>query len=184
MSFVSFIRPQNSTQSLAECTIDPGSQDFKAYVEGHKVFGNKTCPVSVYIHLITIALVELFEKEEQTMTEGDFCIEQLETQSPLGLQPQRMISLSLELSDYTAGRWSFRICSHGSTSLLRVANHASGVAYVKALEPSHMNLEVQSIRPRIQNGEEGTMGGSFIYNIFSLWSSMLSTLKAYKKSRP
>ena len=68
MSFVSFIRPQNSIQSLAEFTIDLGSQDFKAHIEGHRVLGNRTCPASVYIHLIAIALVEMFEKEEQTMT--------------------------------------------------------------------------------------------------------------------
>ena len=105
-------------------------------------------------------------------------------QSPLGLQPERMNSLSLESSDYTAGRWSFRNCSHDSTSLLRVANHASEVAYVKALEPSHMNPEVQSICPRIQNGEEGTMGAPLSTTVFALWSSMLSILKAYKKSRP
>lgn len=168
LSFVSFIRPQNSTQSLAEFIIDPESQAFKTYVEGHKVLGNGSCPASVYVYLVVKAFAELVEKEDIKMTEGAFCIELLVMQSPLGLSSQRTISLGLESADHTPGRWSFRICSRDTTDTQRVANHASGTAYLKTAEsPVTVPGDVQPCRPRIQDGEETSIEGSFIYNVFS-----------------
>lgn len=160
LSFVSFIRPQNATQSLAEYMIDPESQDFKTYVQGHKVLGNSSCPASVYIYLAAKSLAGLVGKEDIGMTEGIFCIEQLDMASPLGLNPQRMISLSLESSDHTPERWSFRICSRDSTDTLKIASHASGIAYIETAAPL-------PDLPLFQDGEDTSIEGSFIYTVFS-----------------
>ena len=162
LSFVSFMRPQNSTQSLAEYTIDPESHDFKIYVQGHKVLGSSSCPASLYIHLAAQALAGVCETENNSSMDGTFCIEDLNMRVPLGLDAQKMISLSLESSDHTAGTWAFRICSLSSTDTLKVANHASGVAYLaKAESPA-------AIRPqRTSDGLETSIEGSFIYSVFS-----------------
>lgn len=166
LSFVSFMRPQNSNQSFAEFIIDPESQAFKTYVQGHKVLGNSSCPASVYIHLISKAVAELLE-EDLKKAEGTFCIDQLEMQSPLGLISQRTISLSLESSDHTPGTWSFRICSYDSTETLKVVNHASGVAYLNQAHPHATIPDLQPSSPHTQAGEEASIAGSFIYKIFS-----------------
>ena len=169
LSFVSFIRPQNSTRSLAEYVIDPESQDFKTYVQGHKVLGKSSCPASVYIHLSAQALAGL--STETTDVSGrysTFCIENLEMPSPLGLSVHKNISLSLESSDATPGTWSFHIRSHDPTDTSRVAKHASGIAYLGTAEPPATNAEAVGIHPQnTQDEKETTIEGSFIYNVFS-----------------
>ena len=168
LRFVSFVRPQNSTQSFAEFMIDPESQEFKTYLEGHKVLGNGSCPASVYIHLAARAFAELIEKEDIKMTEGIFCIEQLVMQSPLGLGCQRMISLRLESSDHTPGTWSFHICSRCSTNEHDVANHASGIAYLRTAESSASIPEnVQPDQLHATDGQATNIQGTFIYNVFT-----------------
>ena len=168
LSFVSFIRPQNSTQSLAEYMIDPESQEFKTYVQGHKVLGTSSCPASVYIHLAAEALAGLSETEDLNMTEASFCTEDIEMPSPLGPSVQKMINLSLESWDTTPGIWSFRICSRGSADASRVVSHASGKAYLETVEPSATTAEaVATHTPRTQDRLETSIKGSFIYSVFS-----------------
>ena len=168
LSFVSFIRPQNSTQSLAEYIIDPESQDFKIYVQGHKVLGYSLCPASVYIHLAAQALLRLNETEAVGRFDGIFCIENFEMPSPLGLGVEKMISLSLESFDHTPGTWSFRICSRGSTDTSKVANHASGTAYLgKAESPATTAEAVATHTQGTKDEHETSIEGSFIYHVFS-----------------
>ena len=168
LSFVSFIRPQNSTQSIVEYMIDPESQDFKIYVQGHKVLGNSSCPASVYIHLAAQALAGLSEIEDISGTDGTFCIEDFEMPSPLGPSAQKMIGLSLESWDQTPETWFFRISSRDSTDTLRVANHASGKAYVEAAKTSTTTTETAATHPqRTQDRLETNIEGSFIYGVFS-----------------
>ena len=182
LSFIYFIRPQNSTQSLAEYMIDPNSRDFKYYIQGHKVLGTGSCPASVYIHLAAQALAELSEEEDGRTTEGTFCINQLEMQSPLGLDSQRMISLSLESWDHTPGTWSFRICSRDPTDTLKVTSHASGTIYFQTAESlATTSAAVRNDTPSTQDGVETSIEGNFIYTVFSTVVEYATHFKGLQK---
>lgn len=168
LSFISFIRPQNSTQSLAEFGIDPESQDFKCLIQGHQVLGNGSCSASVYIYFAAKAFAELVEGEDPEIRESNFCIEQLEMQSPLGLDTQRMISVSLVSSDHSPGKWSFRVHSRKSIEGVKIADHASGIAYLKPTEHCvTIPDDVQLSHARSQDTGETSIAGSFIYTVFS-----------------
>ena len=148
--------------------IDPESQDFNTYVQGHKVFGNGSCPASLYIHLAAEALAGLSDTEDLSMTEGAFCIEDFEMPSPLGPSVPKMINLNLEPWDKTPGIWLFRICSRGSTDTLRVTNHASGKAYLETAEPSAITAKaVATHAQRPEDRLETSIKRSFIYSVFS-----------------
>ncbi len=99
LSFVSLVRPQNAGNSLAQFQIDSESQQFKAYIQGHTVLGSSLCPASLYIHLAAKAASTLFD--DSAVSSGPLCVKDLEMHAPLGLDPERVVSLCMETADET-----------------------------------------------------------------------------------
>lgn len=177
LTFISFVRPQYAGESLSEFSIDPDSEQFKAYVRGHSVLGNNLCPASLYIHLATKAVSTIVEEEK--LTDYTLSVESLELESPLGIDTQRAISLKLKETDTDPLVWSFEICSYQLVDFSNHTRHATGIVYALDATNRKMKAEFGRYERLMANrhsqllthsetdAAESVIQGSFVYKAFS-----------------
>ncbi|KAL8713852.1 MAG: hypothetical protein Q9220_001997 [cf. Caloplaca sp. 1 TL-2023] len=182
LSLVSFMRPQNEARSLVEFHFSVRSPEVQAYIAGHKVLGHSTCPASVYVHLVGQALVILAQKENPDCSASDqFSIGDLCMPSPLSMDHDPIVRLTMEARDEDPSRWSFSIGSHSAEDISQVSSHAEGVAYLK-IHPPELRLKenLWSSHSMDSHGVDSVQG-SFIYSIFSTvvdYAEMYKGIKA------
>ena len=174
LSLISFVRPQNEGRSIAEFQIDPESQQFRSYLEGHKVLGNSLCPASLYAHLATKAASAV--SENGAISSENFRLEDLQFQTPLGLNNENVISLFLRVTDDCPDRFTFEFCSRQYEDTFQQLIHATGALYIEQTASARLEIEfaryerIASSR-RLQllahNGSESSIAGGFIYKVFS-----------------
>ncbi|KAJ5649902.1 polyketide synthase [Penicillium longicatenatum] len=104
----------------AEFAIDPRSEQYRFFVEGHAVLAQPLCPAPLYIDLAAQAASDLA---------GEGCgvpsIEDLEIRAPLGAGDRR-IQLELRRVDPTTPVWKFSVSSHRAATPNNSDNHATG----------------------------------------------------------
>lgn len=190
LSLVSFMRPQNVGESLTEFSIDPENEQFKEYVRGHSVLGNNLCPASLYIHLATRAVSTI--ADDSLLIDHSLSIEDLEIQSPLGIDRQRAISLKLREVDDDCHVWAFDLSSYNLADFSIRTCHATGT--VRALASNDRRARAEFARyERLTNNRHAiildqrqtdditsSIEGSFVYKAFS---SVVNYSESYRGVR-
>lgn len=107
----------------AEFAIDPRSEQYRFFVEGHAVLAQPLCPAPLYIDLAAQAASDLA---------GEGCgvpsIEDLEIRAPLGAGDRR-IQLELRRVDPRTPVWKFSVSSHRAATPDNSDNHATGIVH-------------------------------------------------------
>lgn len=168
LSLLSFVRPQNGQQSLAEFQVDPANLDFKAYVDGHKVLGHSSCPASVYLCLATQALIQLVDQENPAFSRGHkYCIQSMVMPSPLQIDHKRTIVVKMETKEESPNHWSFQVISRDLIDTSSVMIHARGVTTLESSKADRATEGHRHIIPPDKYQAEHSIGGVFIYSVFS-----------------
>ncbi|KAI9864364.1 MAG: Type I Iterative PKS [Trichoglossum hirsutum] len=128
---LSFTKFQDWSQCVAEFSVDPRSEQYKVCVQGHAVLGNGLCPASLYIELVAKAATTLKPDSASTCLP---CIEELEIHAPLGLGPDRAISLTLRKVEGATATWTFTFSSHARGASPKKAQHATGIISLQTLD--------------------------------------------------
>ncbi|CAG8883003.1 unnamed protein product [Penicillium egyptiacum] len=105
----------------AEFAIDPASEQYRFFVEGHAVLAQPLCPAPLYIDLAAQAACELAGEEC-----GVPSIEDLQIQAPLGAGDRR-IQLELRRVDPNTPVWKFTVASHRAATPESIDRHAAGI---------------------------------------------------------
>lgn len=125
---VSAIKSDGSSQGNAEFSIDPRSEQFKLLVAGHAVLANPLCPVALYVEIVSIAAKTITSKAASSTHIPS--IEELEIKAPLGLDPDRVITLSLKKVQGLILTWTFKLFSwardHELSKGANPTQHATG----------------------------------------------------------
>ena len=160
---------KDKEEKISIFRISPHSHEYESFVQGHAVLAEPLCPAPLYIDLVARAA--------QSLTDADTSmapsIRDLEIKSPLGYDPDRQISLTLELSGDSKKIWRFEMSSElrgkqyehasGQVSLDehdRIDTVAEFSRYQRLINPdAYQNLEAD------RNAQ--SMSGSLIYKMFS-----------------
>ena len=115
----------SSTSGEAIFGVDPCSEDYKFYVQGHRVLAEPLCPAPLYVELVSRAALMMIP-ESGTLTYLP-SIEELGISAPLGMSADRAISLRLRKTDERLPTWTFELASKSATDAKgNPSTHATG----------------------------------------------------------
>ena len=158
-------------QKGAEATfsINPKSNQYKLFVQGHAVLGAPLCPAPLYVELVAQAAIQIHETPSLVPR-----VEDLEILAPLGYDVKRTVLLRLTAISNTESARSFTVESRYEAENFVV--HATGrVVLQKAQDPEMLSFFSRYQRLIGQsrcNGvsldpEAEQVRGSMVYKVFS-----------------
>ena len=178
LSFVSF---RDRTRKEADFLVDPRSEQYRLFVQGHRVLAQPLFPAPLYIELVAQAAFKI----ETASNTGDVVasVEDLEIKAPLGSNQGLEIHLSLTRFEDTDLKWHFNFSSPvpnsdslDSKGAKNFQEHATGTVILR----SSSNTEIRNEFDRYQrlvgssryhdmmaNQDAEAMQGSLIYKVFS-----------------
>lgn len=160
-----------SNDQDAEFIVDPRSQQYRLFVEGHAVLANPLLPAPLYVELVSTAAL--------TVQGSPFFIpsvEDFEIQAPLGLDPSREITLALKGSKAVPHTWTFRVSSHNrEAENSPLVQHAVGKVVLRSLDEPNLRAEFARYESLIGNhrseallaNADNAMQGPLVYKVFA-----------------
>lgn len=153
-------------------SINPKSNQYKLFVQGHAVLGAPLCPAPLYVELAAQAAIKLHEAPDTVP-----CVAKMDIQAPLGFDIERTIILRLARVSNDLSTSSFVVESRGSGDKADVfVVHATGrVILREPLDPEtlsqfsrfqrltgHTKYDGISLDPEAEQ-----LRGSMVYKVFS-----------------
>ena len=175
---LSFVRFQDQSQRDGEFFVDPRSEQYRLFVQGHGVLGRPLCPASLYIEVVCQAA--LFLRSTSEMSTSIPCVDELEMIAPIGYDSDLAIGLSLRSMDAAIATWDFVLTSwslmNPSNKTNNVQQHATG--RVSLQEPDSRVLNDTLLRFQrlvgyhryedlVANPKAEGIQGSLIYKVFN-----------------
>lgn len=171
---LSLTRFRDQAQREAEFCVDPRSEDYKFYVQGHAVLAEPLCPAPLYVELVSRAAMMLMNGTDSTTYLP--CVEDLEISAPLGMNVNRAISIELVMTDRMPPGWTFALASKSQQdSKGNTSTHATGKITLHQ-QNSRLDTEFsryerligyQKFEDLRNDPEAEIMQGSSIYKAFS-----------------
>lgn len=183
-TLLSFVRYLDSSQRQAEFRVDPRSEQYKLYVQGHAVLAEPLCPAPLYVELVCQAATMVNGSSELTYIP---CVEDLEIKAPLGMN-DRSISLFLTRPDGATRTWHFSLSSQslaGGPRKSAIHQHATGKVVLETETPKLMAefdryerlVGHRRYDSLMGDPESEAMQGALIYKVFG----KVVTYKEYYK---
>ena len=119
---LSLTRFRDQSQREAEFAVDPHSEDYRFYVEGHAVLAEPLCPAPLYVELVSRAAMMLIS--EAGASGFVPCVEDLEIMAPLGMN-DRAINIVLKRGDSKTAVYTFELASKAEFDA-KSSTHATG----------------------------------------------------------
>jgi len=107
---LSFAGYQDQKHQQAEFRVDPRSEEYKLYVQGHAVLAEPLCPAPLYIELVSSAAMTLTSNSDSTKHLP--YVEELEISAPLGLGADCVITIVMTQVEGVSSAWTFKVTSH------------------------------------------------------------------------
>ncbi|PVI03044.1 hypothetical protein DM02DRAFT_558795 [Periconia macrospinosa] len=170
---VQFIKFTDNAKLNAVFEVNCASDEYKLCVAGHAVAGNGLCPVSLYVEILTRAMMTYMKSAGNTTYLPH--IDDLQIDAPLGLEPSDTVSLLLIRIPEKSNTWVFEFVSGAVSATQKTVRHAKGTASLESPEKPSLKTQrrqfqrlLDSTNPKtILNGLEVTfMQGPLIYDVF------------------
>lgn len=167
-SLLSLVKSQDRN---AEFLVDPRSRQYKLFVGGHAVLANPLLPAPLYAELVFKAALTVCGQSSYVPS-----IEALEIQAPLGLDPSREITLSLNEVKGATRTWTFTVSSQARDKKTGSSTqHATGRVHLQPLTESSMLAEFARYESLIDHRRyealvadaDEAMQGSLVYKVFA-----------------
>ena len=178
---LSFVRFRDHTRKEADFYVNPRSEQYRLFVQGHRVLAQPLFPAPLYIELVAQAALKI----ETALNTDDVVasVEDLEIKAPLGSNQGLEIRLLLTRLEDTDLKWYFNFSSPvpngdslDSKGPKNFQEHATGTVILR----SSSNTEIRNEFDRFQrlvgssryhdimaNQDAEAMQGSLIYKVFS-----------------
>jgi acyl carrier protein len=151
---------------------DPRFDQYRLFVQGHRVLDQPLCPAPLYFELATRAIQSLLDDPSQTL----ISLETLEIKAPLGLATDRFLYLTLEQVPGAHHSWSFEFSSESREDEKPTSSqHASGKVILQNPEATSLINEFQRYERLISldrtqflsnDPDTESIQGSLIYKVF------------------
>lgn len=160
-----------SQEHNAEFLIDPRSEQYRLFVGGHAVLANPLLPAPLYAELVFKAVLTVSGESSYVPS-----IEALEIQAPLGLDPSREITLSLNGLKGASHTWTFTVSSYARDKKTgSPTQHATGKIHLQAVAEPSMLAEFARYESLIDHRRyealladaDEAMQGSLVYKVFA-----------------
>lgn len=173
-TLLTFIKYLDQNQRQAVFCVDPRSEEYKLYVQGHAVLAEPLCPAPLYVELVSQAAMVL-NAGSGSLTYIP-CVEDLEIKAPLGMN-DRAISILLKRADVVTSTWDFELSSqsrgNGSTKIA-VQQHATGKVSLETGNPKLMAdfdryerlIGDRRYNDLVADPEAEAMRGALVYKVF------------------
>ena len=177
-TLLSFVRFRDQTKKEADFIVDPRSEPYRLFVQGHRVLAQPLFPAPLYIELVAQAALKI----ETTLDAGNVVpsVEGLEIKAPLGSNQELEIHLSLARLEGAESRWHFnfnsRVPNSDSKAAANVQEHATGTVRIRPGTDIGVTTEFDRFQRLVgssryeglmANQEAEAMQGSLIYKVFS-----------------
>ena len=184
-TLLSFVRYLDSSQRQAEFCVNPRSEQYKLYVQGHAVLAEPLCPAPLYVELVSHAATIVNGSPESLAYIP--CVEDLEIKAPLGMN-DRSISMFLTRADGATHTWNFLLRSQSHESgpgKSAVLQHATGKVVLETETPKMMAefdryerlIGHRRYDDLMDDPESEAMQGALVYKVFG----KVVTYKEYYK---
>ncbi len=177
-TLLSFVKFRDQNRKEAEFSVDPRSEQYRLFVQGHRVLAQPLCPAPLYIELVSQATLNI----ESTLDAGNAVpsIEKLEIKAPLGFNQDLEICLLLNRLEGAGLRWRFTFYSQipisGSKNTGNVQEHATGIVILRPSTDLEITNEFDCFQRLVgqhrcedmmASQEAEAMQGALIYKVFS-----------------
>ncbi|KAH8807202.1 putative polyketide synthase [Xylogone sp. PMI_703] len=122
----SFMTKVGITSSGAEFLFNPQFNEYRVFVQGHRVLNNPLCPAPLYLELVARGIKAI---EDDLTNAHLLAMENLEIKAPLGIASNRLLTLKVERADGPA--WTFEFSSRLADGSPSVTSHASGTVIIQ-----------------------------------------------------
>lgn len=175
---LSFVKFRDQNQLEAEFCVDPKSEQYRLFVQGHRVLANPLCPAPLYVELVVQAALTF----DSTLKADTIvpCVEKLEIKAPLGYNQDRDIKLLLKKIEGGVATWQFELYSqsqtNGSEDTDNIQQHTTGIVILwpkgdldllSGLERFQRLVGQDRCEDLLADHEAEAMQGSLIYKVFS-----------------
>jgi acyl transferase domain-containing protein/acyl carrier protein/SAM-dependent methyltransferase len=171
LSLASF---KDQNQRDAKFFVDPRSEDYVFYVQGHAVLAEPLCPAPLYVELVSRAAMILMAESGSS----DYLpsVEDLEINAPLGMSVDRAISIDLKRADGKIPAWTFELASKSQGDATgNSSTHATGRVTLHLESPRLLTdfsryerlIGYQKFDELKNDPDSEIMQGSTVYKAFS-----------------
>lgn len=172
---LSFVR-QDHAKEEAEFVVDPRTEEYKLYVQGHGVLAHPLCPATLYMDLVAQAALQLEGAEQSKYLP---CIDELDIKAPLGYNVENSIALSMtKKKEAAVPTWDFVFSSHprqdGPKSGIK--EHATGKISLVKPDNAELNtnfdrfgriVSARRCKDLFEDPKAESMQGKLVYKSFS-----------------
>ncbi|KAF2173930.1 hypothetical protein M409DRAFT_16198 [Zasmidium cellare ATCC 36951] len=151
--------------------IDPRSEEFKAFVQGHAVLDSPLCPADLYLEIVNRAALELIPSKQEVLVPS---VDDLSMVAPLGTDPKRTVNLSMSKLGSSQRAWRFQFTSKDSNG--KQTTHASGEFRLTPPDDRHLKheitryerlIDVNRAKGFLQAKDSTGLQGNLVYRLFS-----------------
>ncbi|KAI9884810.1 MAG: Type I Iterative PKS [Watsoniomyces obsoletus] len=176
-TLLSFVKFRDQRQVEAEFRVDPRSEAYKLYVQGHAVLAEPLCPAPLYIELVSQAAMVL--KSESASTSLLPAVEGLDIKSPLGKSTDRTITILMKRVDGSTSTWAFELTSQvrgpDGKETGSPVSHATGAVTLQSEQPGLLRdfsryerlIGYQRFDQLKNDPDSEAIKGSMVYKVFA-----------------
>ena len=135
---LSFVAYKDGSKNEARFLVDPQNERYRSLLEGHITAGQALAPSSLYFELVSRAALSLHH-QSASLTHVP-CVEPLSMKTPIGLNAQREIFISLSRINEAQTNWSFNMYSRprSERNSSDTIQHAVGMVFVRKRDDAQL----------------------------------------------
>ena len=169
---LSFVEFKDKSRGEAEFLIDPRSEQYRLFVEGHAILANPLCPAPLYVELVVHAALTLDSGSNANVAVP--CVEDLTIKAPLGSNSDQQVRLTLKKLEGTMSKWRFTFYSLSRSK--EIQEHATGIVTLRSANDSELRNDFDRFQRLIgydrferiiDDSEAEAMQGSLVYKVFA-----------------
>lgn len=172
-ALLAFLGFSGSHEEVAKFTVHQTSEQYKACVQGHAVLASNLCPASLYIE-IAVGAAKILKPDSSSLRYIPQ-LDELEMYTPLGVDLNRGVQISLSQIEGSFSGWQFVLNSYGRDDPSRLSQHATGRISLLSSNSSKglaefsryaRLVDYKRCEVLLAEADTGAIQGSLVYKMF------------------